>query len=237
MQLVDRHHVQCRYSSGLPRTLEVMCPHCRQRALFHSKPWQEHGLRLVAAEAPCERCEAVVQLVQLLDDGGKPLDEGLYMSPAPGERRPMAGSAHLAGMSAPLGRTYESALRLFNNGDWGAAALTLRHLLTGLAPELLPKDKRELPLQRQLAALATDVDLARPLQDIGRLLGAEGPFEREFNDEAAMGQATAGQLLDTVEQLLAYLVVLPAVVAELRERVDSAPVPLPLRRAAARPGA
>lgn len=237
MQRIDCHNVQARYSNGLPRTLELMCPHCLQRALFHSRPWQEHGLRVTAAEAPCSRCGVSVQLVQMLDDNGKPLDEELHAAPGSGERRPMAGAAHLASLSAPLGRTYASALRLYNNGHWGPAALTVRHLLSGLAPQLLSKDKHDLPLSRQLSALATEVDLARPVREMVGLLGADGPFEREFDDEAAMGQATAEQLLELAEQLIAYLVVLPAAVAELNERIASAPVPLPLRRAGVRPTA
>lgn len=237
MQLIDCQNVQARYSNGLPRTLELLCPHCMQMALFHSKPWQEHGLRVTAAEAPCSRCGEAVQLVQMLDASSKPLDEELYASPGSGERRPMAGAAYLAALSAPLGRTYESALRLYNNGHWGPAALTVRHLLAGLAPQLLPKDKHDLPLSRQLPALATEVDLARPVRELAALLGAEGPFEREFDDAAAMSQATAEQLLELVEQLIAYLVVLPAAVAGLNERIASAPVPLPLRRAGARPTA
>lgn len=237
MQIVDCHRVQCRYSSGLPRSLELMCPHCMHKALFHSKPWQEHGMRVAAAEAPCERCGVTVQLLQLLDDNGKALDEGLYVWPASGERRPIEGVEYLTGLSAPLGRTYESALRLYNNGEWGPAALTLRHLLSSLAPQLLPRDKHGLPLSRQLTALASEVDLTRPLQQIAQLLGEEGPFEREFDDAPAMSQATASQLLESIEQLLAYLVVLPGAVAGLNERIASAPVQLPVRRAAVGPGA
>jgi len=133
-------------------------------------------------------------------------------------------------LSGPLGRSYESALKLYNRAEWGPAALTVRHLLEGLAARLLGDDKRELPLARQLEALPKDIDLARPLQDIAQLMASNGAFGRHFDDESAIDKVTAEQLLELAEQLISYLVVLPGTMAELKSRIATAPVPLPLRR-------
>ena len=226
MQRVQDANVQSRFSNGLARTVELICPHCLKLSAFETKPWQEHGRKIAAAEAPCPRCEGSVQFVQLLDDTGARIGDGLHVYPPTGAREAMPGSDHLHTLASPLGRTYDSALRLYNKGEWGPAALVMRHLLEGLAARLLPDDKRELPLSRQLDALPKDVDLTRPLHDIAPLLASGGAFGREFDDEAAITQATASQLLELSEQLVAYLVVLPGTMAELKSRIATAPVPL-----------
>lgn len=226
MQRIQDANVQSRFSNGLARTVELICPHCLKLSTFDTKPWQEHGRKVAAAEAPCARCEQAVQFVQLLDDTGARLDDGLHVYPPTGAREPMPGSGYLHELASPLGRTYESALRLYNKGEWGAASLVVRHLLEGLAARLLADDKRELPLSRQLEALPKDVDLTRPLHDIAPLLASGGAFGREFDDEAGISQGTASQLLELAEQLVAYLVVMPGTMAELKSRIATAPVPL-----------
>lgn len=237
MEPVNQQDVQARYVSGLPRTLELRCPHCGERARFHSRPWQEHGIRIAAAEAPCELCEKTVQLVQLVDGNAKAIDDALWVTPPPGERRPLRGVEHLEAMSRPLAREYDSVLRLFNAGHYGAAALTLRHMVEGLAPILLPKDRQDLAPHRQLEALATQPGCARPLQRTVQLLGPDGPFEQAFSDVAAIDRDRAEQMLDVVENLVTCLVVQPAMLEALNDRVggacqDNPPVQLPVRRVA-----
>ena len=138
----------------------------------------------------------------------------------------MPGLAHLQALSGPLARSYDSALKLYNHAEWGSTALTVRHLLEGLAARLLPADKRDLPLPRQLEDLPEEVDLARPLQDIAHLLAPDGAFGRQFEDETSIDKATAEHLIELAEQLIQYLVVLPGELTELKSRIATAPVPL-----------
>ncbi len=226
MQLVHGSHVHTRFSNGCPQTLELVCPHCLKEASFLPKSWHEHGRQVAVAEAPCSRCEDSVLFLQLFEENlATPRTSDLYIHPPSSARDSLQGVEFLAALSGPLGRTYESALKLYNQTEWGASALMVRHLLGGLSTRLLGEDKRELSLSRQLEALA-QVDLARPLQDIAGMLAPDGSFGREFHDEAGIDQATAEQLLELTEHLIAYLVVLPAAMAELKSRIATAPVPL-----------
>lgn len=232
MQIVDAGNVQSRFSNGLPRAIDLVCAHCRREATLEVRTWHEHGRQVAAGEANCPRCGHPALFV-LISDG--PGHEGtLYTHPPSSARAPMPGADQLHLLSGPLGRSYDSALKLYNRGEWGAAALTLRHVLEGVAGRLVGEDKRELSLVRQLAALPDEVDLARPLRDVAALLAPGGPFGRAFEDEALFDGATAGQLLELTELLIAYLMVLPSSLESLRERIDSAPVPL--RRPAAASG-
>jgi hypothetical protein len=129
-------------------------------------------------------------------------------------------------LSGPLARSYDSALKLYNHAEWGATALTVRHLLEGLAARLLPADKRELPLTRQLEALPRELDLSRPLQGIAELMAPDGAFGRHYDDETAIDKVTAEHLLELAEQLIQYLVVMPGEMAGLKSRIATAPVPL-----------
>lgn len=222
--------IQARFANGFPRSIELICSQCREKAVFEARPWQEHGRRIVATEALCGRCEFEVLLVQLLDELGTSRADALYASPAPGGRVAMPGVAHLEVLSAPLARSYDSALKLYNHAEWGPAALTVRHLLGGLVTRLLAPDRRDLTLARKLEALPDDLDLARPLRDVGHMLAADGAFGRHFDDETSIDHVTARNLLELAEQLIQYLVVLPGELAELKSRIATAPVPLPRRR-------
>jgi hypothetical protein len=218
--------VQGRFANGFARAIELICPGCNAKAMFEARPWQEHGGHIVATEMSCTRCERQVLLVQLIDDFNNCKRESLFTYPAPGGRDCMTGMQHLQALSGPLARSYDSALKLYNHAEWGPAALTVRHLLEGLCARLLPAEKRDLPLPRQLETLPRDIDLTRPLQDIAHLMAPDGAFGRQFEDEAAIDKVTAENLLELAEQLIHYLVVLPGELAELKSRIATAPVPL-----------
>src|SRR5690349_1017935 len=144
MQLVHDALVQSRFSNTFPRTVEMLCPHCLKEAVFEARPWQEHGRQLAASELECTRCEHAVLFVQLLADDGTNKSGGLFCHPGFGGREPMAGVEHLHAMSAPLARSYESALKLYNHAEWGASSLIVRHLLGGLTARMLAEEKAEL---------------------------------------------------------------------------------------------
>ncbi|MCI4567603.1 hypothetical protein [Lysobacter sp. CFH 32150] len=227
MQVVDDTKVRSRFSiAGHPQVIELICPHCLKEATFTVKAWSEHAGQVAATEVPCPRCNIGVLFLELLDHRDSHDESTLYMHPDPVGREGIAGVEHLRTLSSPLARSYDSALKLYNHGEWGSAALTVRHLLEGLATRLLGDAQRDLPLARQLEALPKDVDLAKPLQDIAPLLAPGGTFGRQFDDETSIDQVTAEQLLDLAEQLISYLVVLPGTMAELKSRIATAPVPL-----------
>lgn len=226
MQLVKDDHVQSRFSNTFPRTVEMVCPFCLKEAVFETGTWQEHGRQVAASELTCARCEEEILFVQLLQSDGTRKEGGLYCYPKSGGREPMLGAEYLQPLSAPLARSYDSALKLYNRAEWGAAALTVRHVIAGLANRLLGDDKRDMALPRRLEALAQDVDLARPLQDVAQLLAPGGTFGRQFEDEAAIDKVTAELLLELAEQMITYLVVLPGTMADLKSRIATAPVPL-----------
>ncbi|GAB3379318.1 hypothetical protein [Lysobacter fragariae] len=226
MHLIPDSSIKARFANGFARSVELICPHCNEKSMFEARPWQEHGRQIVATEMTCTRCEFEALLVQLVDEFGGSRPGSLYTHPQPGGRKPMAGIEHLQVLSGPLARSYDSALKLYNHAEWGPAALTVRHLLEGLAARLLPADKREQPLPRQLDALSHDVDLSRPLQDIAQLMASDGAFGRHFDDEAAIDKVTAQHLIDLAEQLIQYLVVSPGDMVDLKGRIATAPVPL-----------
>lgn len=227
MQIVDVGNVRSRFSlGGHPQVIEMICPHCLKIATFAIKGWSEHAGQVAATDTPCPRCGIGVLFMNLLDRRDSPGKSTLYAHPDPIGRTEMDGSRYLRDLSAPLGRTYDSALKHYNQGEWGTTALTVRHLLEGLATRLLTDTHGGGPLTAQLEMLTKGVDLSAPLHDIAELLAPDGIFGRQFHDETGIDQATAEQLLELVEQLLAYLVVLPGTMTELKSRIATAPVPL-----------
>jgi hypothetical protein len=224
MQVVDVNRIRSRFSlAGHPQVVEMLCPHCLKEATFAIKGWSEHAGQLAVSETPCPRCNIGVMFLNLLDAPGEPK---LYTHPDPIGRTGMEGAEYLHNLSASLGRTYESALKHYNHGDWGTTALTVRHLLEGLATRLLTDSHRDASLSTQLETLPQDVNLSAPLEDIADFLAPNGILGRQFYDETSIDQNTAQQLLELAEQLVAYLVVLPGTMAELKGRIATAPVPM-----------
>lgn len=227
MQVVDANRIRSRFSlAGHPQVVEMVCPHCLREETFNIKGWTEHAGRIAASEQPCPRCNVPVLFMNLMDRRESPGEGTLYAHPDPVGRNPMDGAEYLKSLSAPLGRTYESALKHYNQAEWGAAALTIRHLLEGLATRLLTDTYPDAPLPRQLETLTKGVDLAAPLEDIAQLLAPDGIFGKQFHDTASIEHETAQQLLELTEQLIAYLVVLPGAMVDLKARIATAPVPL-----------
>ena len=227
MQVVDVSRIRSRFSqAGHPHVVEMICPHCLKEETFNIERWTEHAGRIAATEEPCPRCNIPVLFMNLLDRRESPGESTLYAHPDPVGRNAMDGAEYLKSLSAPLGRTYESALKHYNQAEWGTAALTIRHLLEGLATRLLTDTHPDAPLPRQLETLTRGVDLAAPLEDIAQLLAPDGVFGKQFHDTTSIEQDTAQQLLELTEQLINYLVVLPGAMADLKSRIATKPVPL-----------
>jgi hypothetical protein len=226
MQIVDVENVRSRFSlGGHPQVIEMICPHCLRSATFTIKNWSEHAGQVAASATPCPRCAIDVLFLNLLDRR-EPGKSTLYAHPDPVGRTVIEGAEYLRDLSAPLARTYNSAIKHYNQGEWGTTALTVRHLLEGLATRLLTDTHSGAPLSAQLEMLTKGVDLSAPLHDIADLLAPDGVFGRQFQDETAIDQATADQLLQLAEQLVTYLVVLPGTMTELKSRIATKPVPL-----------
>lgn len=227
MQVVDVTRIRSRFSlAGHPQVIEMLCPHCLKEATFTIKGWSEHAGRAAVSETPCPRCNIGVMFLNLLDHRDSPGEPTLYSHPDPVGRTGMEGAEYLRTLSGSLGRTYDSALKHYNQGEWGTTALTIRHLLEGLATRLLTDAHRDQPLTAQLETLPQGVDLAAPLEDIADFLAPTGILGRQFYDETSIDQNTAQQMLELAEQLVAYLVVLPGTMAELKSRIATAPVPM-----------
>ena len=170
MQLVKDEHVQSRFSNTFPRTVEMVCPFCLKEAVFETGTWQEHGRQVAASELTCARCEEEILFVQLLQSDGTRKEGGLYCYPKSGGREPMPGVEYLQPLSAPLARSYDSALKLYNRAEWGAAALTVRHVIAGLANRLLGDDKRDMALPEVGPACALDICQAGAVANLFRII-------------------------------------------------------------------
>lgn len=234
MQVVDASHVRSRFSlAGHPQVVELLCPHCLKEVTFGVKSWTQHAGRVAATECACPRCNREVLFLDLADQRESPGEPTLYMHPDPVGRTRMEGAGYLRALSAPLDRTYDAVLKHYNNGDWGTAALTTRYLLEGLATRLLTDTHEGVPLTEQLEILSRGVELSVPLDDIAAMLAPDGVFGRQFNDATTIDQDTAQHLLELTEQLIAYLVVMPGTMADLKARIASAPVPIRRQNATA----
>ena len=137
MQVVHESKVLARFSNGHPQQIELVCPHCLREATFAPVAWHQHARLLAVAEATCPRCAGDVMFLLKFDRHDEAVSPVLYIDPPASGRELVAGVEHLRTLSGPLGRSYESAIKLYNHAEWAAAAITMRHFLDGLGKRLL----------------------------------------------------------------------------------------------------
>jgi hypothetical protein len=198
-----------------PTTFDTTCPHCQTRANFTvADPLGDPNRGTTSATATCARCRKNVFIWTIGDR------QELYMRPAPITRQPVRG-ADL--MSEPAQRAYNSALNVFNVGEWDATAVQTGITLEGIVHQLLPDDLYDPkePLAKQLEKLAQQKseDLAKPLITLshtlreGRNIGAHFDMTRQTN------QDMANAMLDLLDYLIEYTYTLPQRIQEANARI------------------
>jgi hypothetical protein len=207
----------------LPAAVDLVCPECGRKITF-SLNWGGVNQTLMFTSSRCPACNAppVFILVdfQEVEVGGDRKGQ-LYIHPSPRVRYPVQGITQIEEFSHDLQRAYSSAINVFNVREWTAAAVLCRRLLEGVAKTLLPEDKRDINLYRQLQSLPDYRDLKAPILTLADAIRKGGNLGAHFDLEKEPNEETVTLMLDLLDYLLEYLFILPERIEHLHSTIDS----------------
>lgn len=212
--------------SKRPRQVRLYCPaaECGERGLFKlSWKMKSNDRRLSWAYGSCWECNQQVTFIAVPREGESVADTTLvdvFAYPPPeGLRSTLEGLSDVESFDDSLERVYRSAIKAYNNRDWGGSAVHTGKVLEGLAKSLLPEEQHNQTLFELLEALPDEVELDKPLVDLAHAIREGRNLAAHFNQETETDQDTARILLDLLDELLEYLLVTPQHIEELEQRI------------------
>lgn len=118
-------------------------------------------------------------------------------------------------------RSYEAALKSFNGQGWDSTAVQCRKTLEGLVKMLLPENKRNGTLAKQLERLPEETNLSLPILQLAEVVKDGGNIGAHFDNEIDTTEDMARQLIKLVEYFILYLHVIPKEVEKLKAELES----------------
>jgi len=143
----------------------------------------------------------------------------LYIYPASQSRRSVLDSDPQSNFNEGLKNAYESAIKVYNVGEWNATAVMVRRLLEGITQDLLP-DVKNKPLAKRLQDLPDYVDLKKPILTLADALRKGGNLGAHFNLEHTPDHKIATQMMDLLDYLIEYLYILPKRIDDLHDDIE-----------------
>ncbi|MCU0377755.1 MAG: DUF4145 domain-containing protein [Bacteroidales bacterium] len=208
----------------LPASVDWYCPHCNRSVNFRLS-WDIKSIPqpVIYCSSACSGCRkiSVFIYVGFADSVLNPREGELYIHPEPSTRTPLNGIYESSKFNDGLKRAYESAINVYNVGEWTATAVLNRRMLEGIMKEILPLEKRNMPLAKQLEELPKHIDLQKPLITLAESLRKGGNLGAHFDLEKAPDENISTLMMDLLDYLIEYIYILPDRIDELDERVSS----------------
>lgn len=116
---------------------------------------------------------------------------------------------------------YESALNVFNVGEWNATSVLCRRVLEGITKDILPPDSKKQNLSRNLLELPKHLDLQKPILTLADALRKGGNLGAHFDLEKKPDKKIAGQMIDLLDYLIEYIYILPVDIESLHNEIEN----------------
>lgn len=221
-QIADFEHTN---SYKLPISVDKKCGYC-SRIVNFSLNWNSYSEKVMFTTSRCSGCrqESSFYLVELKMDETDIYVGDLYISPAAFEPRTIVDGVEVTEkFTKSMLRAYESAVNVYNLGEWAATVVLCRRLLEGITKSLLPEDEQGKPLNKQLEILASHVELQKPLLTLAHAIRMGGNLGAHFNLEREPDETLSKFAVDMLDYIIEYLYVLPRRINELHSHIEELP--------------
>lgn len=216
----------------LPGSIDSVCPGCHRfvnlTLLFYDRV-QRTNTYLSRARCPACNFEATVVT---LNPQEKPADRDretvVAIHPPIAGRRAMPGAETLP---ERVRRAYESLLSVHKAGEWTAVASLAQRVLEAIAREALDEVPPNASMHEIAALIPDRVMLGKPMHDLSAALHPAEPLGRLLSMEAPADQPAADAMVEAVEMVAQYLLLLPAQFERLATEPPGRPVKRPRRAA------
>ncbi|WP_162879997.1 DUF4145 domain-containing protein [Lutibacter oceani] len=119
-----------------------------------------------------------------------------------------------------LQKAYESALNVYNVGEWTATSVLCRRLLEGITQDLLPDEKKKYNLNKRLTELPKHLDLQKPILTLADALRKGGNLGAHFDLDKTPDKKITSQMLDLLDYLIEYIYILPNQIDNLHTEIE-----------------
>lgn len=209
---------------GLPRGVRTHCPFCNELVVFGLRGWSrssQSNVTLNRSGCPhCQKSPTFLAVSSRPEKTGPKTPTDIFMYPgAAGIRSPWPQILGLEQVTDPLGRAYASAVRAYNTGDWNGCAVHCGRVLEGLAKDLV-SPRRPMSLATMIRELPRHIDLDAPVVHLADSIREGRNIGAHFDQELETDQETAEKILELLEYLIDYLLVLPSRIEELRSALS-----------------
>jgi hypothetical protein len=210
-------------SISLPSSVDWFCPHCHRNVNFKMNWSISSNINPVLfCTSTCSGCRktSIFIYVGFIESEITPKEGELFIYPEPHTRTPLSGIFDSEKFNDGLKRSYESAINVYNVGEWTATAVLCRRLLEGISMEILPEEKKKMALARQLQELPNHIDLQKPLLTLADALRKGGNLGAHFDLEKTPDENIATLMMDLLDYLIEYIYILPSRIDDLHNTIN-----------------
>lgn len=206
-----------------PVAVSATCPNCRTACVFDFDDRVDESLvgDIAPASCRCPRCSASVGFVLV----GAGFDRSelwggeLWMTPAPPTRTPLLISGLVP---ERIVRHYAEAIANYESGRWQSATQVAGVVLEGVVKDQLDRagaSSSGRGLGEDLKLVAQNVELALPLTDAADALRLVRNLASHYDQRGEVTEDLASEMFDLLDTVLQYLLLVPAQVSRLKDRL------------------
>lgn len=202
----------------IPKDIKSKCPKCGKISDFILKNnFQENKIGLIS-NGTCDQCQQISQFIILLNQQDSNMEPIIFVYE---EQNPFYQLENKQPIPEDLIRAYRSALNVHNMGDTAATAVMTKRVLEGIAKSFLQEKAAGKKLAEQLSLLAEQINFAKPLQQLSKLVTQEQQLTKTLELELEPDEETADLLIELLNLLIDYLFILPARIDLIYEGLEN----------------
>ena len=194
----------------LPASIDSVCPGCHRfvnlSMLFYDRV-QRTNTYLSKARCPACAFEATVVTLNPQESAAERDAHTVVAIHPPIEGRvPMRGAENLP---ERVSRAYEALLNVHKAGEWTAVASLAGRVLEAIAREAVPDAESGAAVHELVERIPEHTLLAKPLHDLAAALHPGEALGRLVSMETPADEGSAATMIEAVEMLAQYLLLLP----------------------------
>lgn len=210
----------------VPQATNVKCPHCAEKVTLTLDRFQHNPhCDSLSALASCPSCGKVSHFWIISPTQHRKTDNhqcrDMFMYPAPKvDREP--DFSDIEDIPENILEDYQSAVNVFNIGEWNATAVCCRRIMEGLMHHLLDPDMHNKPLFQQMQKLPEKHDMSKPILELATSIREGGNWGAHFSPDSKPDERAASLMIEFVEYFLQYVLALPHKVDRLSKQIREA---------------
>ncbi|WP_341227148.1 DUF4145 domain-containing protein [uncultured Arcticibacterium sp.] len=203
-------------------SIDYFCPKCFRNVNFVLNWSQNSNDICMCAKSKCPGCNEFLKFIYIDYELEKGKLGKLYIHPDSNNRTSIVSANHEeSNLNEALLMAYESAINVYNIGEWVGTAVLCRRLLEGISKDLIPNLSNKATLYNSLKDLPNHIDLQEPILTLAEALRKGGNLGAHFDLVKTPDKRIATQMLDLLDYLIEYIYLLPDRIEMLHREIEN----------------